>query len=199
MRLYIILVISILISSEINAQDSVLRFELPGKIVPLKQQSNMDCWITVATMMLSWRDGINYSVDSLAHKLGDPWKLYYELDTGLPAKEQNNFINLLGLRSEPPANYLLSAYLDMLKTFGPLWIITGDEFGAHARLLYGIEGNRSYDNSSFLFIDPLKGIMSKQNSLAFFKEFEEEARVANREEKAKKGSWPELRIQIFHF
>jgi Papain-like cysteine protease AvrRpt2 len=182
-----------------KAQNDSVGYLVPGKIIPLKQKNDMACWITVATMMLCWRDTADYSVDSLAVKLGDPWKLYYELNTGLPAKMQGAFVKAIGLKAEPPANYLLLAYIKLLKDYGPLWIITGDEFGAHARMLYGIEGDGSYDNSSFLFIDPFKGKTVKENSLVFFKEFEEEARVANRQEAEKKGSWPDLRIQIYHF
>lgn len=170
-----------------------LNYHVPGVIPVLKQKDDMACWITVATMMISWKDSACYTVDQVADKLGEPWKLYYDTNTGLPADEQDKFTQKIGLRAEPPANYMLEAYTDFLKAYGPLWIITGDELEAHARLITGIEGDGSYDRSTFTIIDPLKGKSEKQNVMAFMHEFEEEARIANRD------NWDNLRIQIYHF
>lgn len=144
-------------------------------------------------MLLSWKENKTYTVETVANRLGDPWKLYYELNTGLPAKDQHDFIKYMHLKEEPPANYTIQAYYDFLKAFGPLWIITGDGFSAHARILIGLRGSGEYGNTQFILIDPATGKKTEQESMIFLKEFEEEARVANEE------SWKELRIQVFHF
>lgn len=131
-------------------------FVLRGRIPVLSQPKSMDCWITVVAMMLSWKDGKSYSVAETADKLGDPWKFYFETNTGLPFEDQTKFIRLLQLHGEPPANYISRAYLDFLKAYGPLWITTGDGFSAHARLLIGIEEQDSGGRKEemYIFIDP---------------------------------------------
>ena len=174
------------------SQDSVI-YEVSGKIPKLKQEKSMDCWITVTTMMFSWKEDTVYSVNEFVKKIGSPWIEYYESNSGLTFDKQDDFIFQMGMKSEPPANYMLEAYIIFLKSHGPLWITTGDGFSAHARLLYSIVGDGSYDKSSFIFIDPASGNTVTQNAMSFFKEFEEEAIVANEE------GWEQLRIQIYHF
>lgn len=175
-----------------TAQDSII-YEVEGAIPKLKQEKSMDCWITVTTMMFSWKEDTIYSVKEFANRLGSPWIEYYETNTGLTFEKQDEFIFQIGMKSEPPANYMLEAYIDLLKLYGPLWITTGDGFSAHARLLYSIRGDGSYDKSSFAFIDPACGEIVIQNAKRFFQEFEEEVIIANEE------NWERLRIQIYHF
>jgi len=114
--------------------------KISGTIPVLKQPKAMDCWITVTTMMLSWKEGRTYTVNQVAKRMGDPWGIYYMTNAGLSEKDQANFIRRVGLKEEPPANYTLEAYLDFIEKYGPIWITTGDGFSAHARLLIGIEG-----------------------------------------------------------
>lgn len=168
-------------------------YMVPEKVPIIQQPKKMDCWITVTTMMLSWKDGKTYSIEDVITKLGEPWNGYYRNNTGLTFEEQDDFIGKVGMVGEPPANYLLKAYLDFLKKHGPLWITTGDGFNAHARLLIGIEGDGSYNHSDFVFINPDPGKVERQNALDFVKEFEAEAYAAN------EYNWERLRIQIYHF
>ena len=181
----------------LRAQDSSC-YSLEGHIPILSQPKSMDCWITVITMMVSWRDAKTYTIEAVAAKLGDPWKLYYDTNTGLPFNDQEKLIRELSLKGEPPANYITKAYLELLKAHGPLWITTGDGFSAHARLLIGIETDttKKTKGDTFIFIDPKlsTGKPVRLNSLQFFSQFEEEMRELNRENY--KGP---LRIQIYHF
>ncbi|MDB5141085.1 MAG: hypothetical protein JWR12_3001 [Mucilaginibacter sp.] len=175
---------------KVSAQDYT--YHVPGHIPLLKQPKDMDCWITVATLMFSWRDSATYAVSGMAVRLGDPWKLYYDTNSGLPESEQDRFIRHIGLKSEPPANYMVAAYVDFLKKYGPVWIITGNSLGAHARLLTGVDGTGEL-SAEFTLIDPKNGQEVKENALKFLKEFEAEAKIANAQ------NWERLRIQIYHF
>jgi len=166
---------------------------ITGDIPALKQPKGMDCWITVAAMLASWKDVQRYSVEQFATRLGDPWKLYFELNLGLPAKDQEAFIKQMRLREEPAANYSIKAYTRFVQSFGPTWITTGDGLSAHARILIGLRGTGEYGSTQFILIDPASGKITEQESLAFLKEFEEEARVANQEH------WEGPRIQIYHY
>jgi hypothetical protein len=176
-----------------NGTAQNIDYRIPGTIPLIKQPKNMDCWITVATMLKSWKNHRIYSVDEFANELGNPWKLYYEKNSGLSFEEQERFISTIGLKSEPPANYMLEAYLDLLQEYGPLWITTGDGFNAHARILIGCRGDGSYEHSNFIIIDPSIGREIQQNALEFVLEFETEARIADED------NWERLRIQIHHY
>ena len=101
----------------------------------------MSCWAAVYTMMKSWRNKKELSVNSVIAELGVPWDDYYLKEMGLPGGKENDFVNAMGMSSQPPANYDVNAYINMLRTYGPLWIITGDGLSAHARLFFGVYGN----------------------------------------------------------
>lgn len=144
-------------------------------------------------MMLSWRDKKSYTIEEVASKLGSPWKQYFENNTGLNERDQESFTKIIGFSSLPPANHLMVVYLDLLKKHGPVWITTGDGFSAHARVLIAVEGDGDYSTTQFVFIDPLKGQVERQDALSFMKEYEREAYVANEDR------WERLRIQIYFF
>ncbi|MEM6737711.1 MAG: papain-like cysteine protease family protein [Bacteroidota bacterium] len=185
---FIIVFIIILFS-----QESKIIYKVPGNIPTIKQPKSYDCWVTVTTMMLSWKRDTFLTIDAVAKELGDPWDNYYRRNKGLSFDEQDDFIEQIGMRGEPPANYLIEAYIDFMRKYGPLWITTGDGFSAHARLLIAVYGDGSYEQSDFQFIDPATGKIESQNALEFVQEFEREAIVANRD------NWENLRIQIYHF
>ena len=159
----------------------------------IQQPDSLACWITVATMMKSWRDETEYTIEDVLAELGEPWQTFYEDNRGLAADMQDRFASEFGLKSKPPANYMLEAYVDLLKEFGPLWITTGNGFSAHARLLISIHGDGSYENTEFRFIDPATGTHVTQSALDFVMEFEREATVAVA------NDWESLRIQIYHY
>lgn len=168
-------------------------YSVPGNIKAIKQPKSNDCWITVTTMMLSWRDGEDYSINEVLTEIGEPWISYFDRNVGLSFEEQTNFIQKVGLIGEPPANYMLEAYIGLLEDFGPLWITTGNGFSAHARLLVGINGDKTYEKSELIFINPLTGKIEEQSAIEFVNEFEREAIISNELE------WDKLRIQIYHF
>jgi len=59
-------------------------------------------------------------------------------------------------------------------------------------LLIGIDGTDE-TSADFTLIDPRNGKEVRENAFKFFKEFEEEAKIANAE------NWERLRIQVYHF
>jgi hypothetical protein len=193
MRLRSVFWLLILCSSSAFCQSSdTINYSVPGDIPIIRQPKEMDCWITVTTMLLSWKNQKRYTVKSVVDSLCVPWKIYFETNTGLPGKDQEAFIKKIGLKAEPPANYLLIAYLEFLRKYGPLWITTGDGFVAHARILVGIQGSGDYEKTEFTFINPQQATLEKMSALKFMNMFEEEAKAANAYE------WKDLRVQIYH-
>lgn len=132
-----------------------------GGITPLRQDNPQACWATVATMMMRWKDGQNYTVEEVLAKAGQVYVDLFKEKKGLPYSEKNNFITALGMEGEPPASYSADGYKNLLLTYGPLWVtIDADDsagFSAHALLITGI----SNDLSTLEVIDPANG--SKKN------------------------------------
>lgn len=167
-------------------------YKVKGVIPRLKQPKEMDCWITVFAMMYNWKNVTNRTVDQIADKLGDPWKIYYETNAGLPDGDEKKFMQKSGLYFEPPASYTLAAYVELLRQYGPLWIVTGGISGRHARLLIEIDGDGIYDHTNFVFIDPESGVDVSENAMRFFSKYEREAKLANALDS-------DLKIQIYHY
>jgi hypothetical protein len=151
-------------------------------VLPIRQPSPMSCWATVYAMMKSWKLRSPLSVKSAVAGLGAPWDDYYLKEKGLPAGKEKEFVKAIGMRTEPPANYTIAAYVEMLQQRGPLWIITGDGISSHARLLIAVygpwkaEGIKAYQETVFEFIDPSSGTYQYESGLQFAEKFEREAR-----------------------
>ena len=170
-------------------------------VIPIKQTGSMDCWATVYTMMISWRDKTDYTIASALSNLPDEYSEYYAKNRGLPGGQENAFVENAGMTARPPAAYFLFGYVNMLRDHGPLWIITGDGISSHAKLLIGIYGPSleekvsAYEKAIFEFIDPLNGSYEYQTAFNFMDDFEKEARwiVDTRQDDQ------DLRWQILHF
>lgn len=150
-------------------------------VQPLKQATVNSCWATVYTMMKSWKDKKPWSVTDALKELGPTYVQYFVEDTGLPGGGEQAFVQQTDMIAEPPANYTLHGFTEMMKSSGPLWITLGDGVSSHALLLVGIygkayeESRAAYDDTVFEFIDPLTGTYKYLSAMEFMAEFEREA------------------------
>jgi len=163
-------------------------------VTPIKQPNEMACWITVYTMMQSWKQKKYLSIDEVITSLGNPWLEYYKAGLGLSNDKIEDFNSTASLNSEPPASYLPSVYKDLLEKHGPIWITTGNGFSSHAKLLIGIYGDQTGDIAWLEFIDPATGKIQNQDFLSFIDDYEKEARFLN-----EKRPGIQFRVQIIHF
>lgn len=177
-----------------DVSPELLKYQIHYRITPIKQEKSMDCWATVYTMMNSWRIKKHISVHETMVDLGSPWYEYYLNNEGLPASQERRFFCKVGLTFEPSANYLISFYKNALGRYGPLWITSGDGFNSHARLMVGLYGDGSYENTCLEFIDPKTGKVYCQRGLDFALEFEKEMRFI-----VDTKMLVELRIQVIHW
>ena len=164
-------------------------------IVPVRQPSDSVCWAAVWTMILSWREGKEFAVKDAVARLGSEWVGHLERNEGLEAQtfREEGFLKASGLQAKPPANYLSSAYVELLASHGPLWINSGDGILNHATLLCGAQTRRD-GRIDFRFVDPQEGKFVTKSDSDFFTEFEREARsIVDR-----KLKW-DFRYQIFHW
>jgi len=150
-----------------------------GTVPPMKQENDMACWATAATMMMSWKAGKALTVPEVLSNAGDAYLKKFQNKEGLKSSEKPAFIAALNMEGEPPVNYPVDKYLELLKTYGPLWITTDaasatGKFSPHARILTKIvaAGGES-DKVNFVFIDPATGIEKTETFQEFISAFEQ--------------------------
>lgn len=185
------------LEKRITKPESSYRIEfdqISYNVSPIKQPNSMGCWITVYTMMQSWKRGEELRIDEILEELGEPWIEYYNMKAGLPANKVLDFIEAAKLNYLQPASYLPSVYADLLSEHGPIWITTGNGFNSHAKLLVGIYGDYTGEVSIMEFIDPATGNTERLDFLSFIDAYEKEAHFIN-----SKRPDLSLRIQILYF
>ncbi len=214
-KLVAVLFVSFAWISYIHAKDSI-DFRI-NNVPVLKQPKSQDCWATVITMLVLWKvnsikSDKKYSkketkkvISQTIEAYGSKWHDLYKNNEGLSIAQKDTLLNQVGFESEPPANHIIEFYIDKLKSEGPLWITTSTEpkgLNSHAKLLIGIKGDMTYENTFFEFIDPLYGKIVNQRAIKFVKEFENEAIYIVQELiGVKKMTWEQVdfRVQIIHW
>jgi len=163
----------------------------------LKQTKLKDCWAVATTMMMSWKNSRSMSVEDAIAPAGQKYLDRYTNDLGMAVNDKAEYIGLIDMASEPPANYRGRQYIDWMNTYGPLWLTTDaelepDQFSLHARILVKITGVDPNDESTmrFTFLDPFTGGEEEESFADFLLGFEQA--VSERP----KGSLP---IQVVHF
>jgi hypothetical protein len=103
--------------------------------VPLiPQETGMSCWAAGAAMIVSWRDDITVSPFEIADATGY-WNQYHE---GL-APHDITVLKYWGLEIEPPQNYSVEGFAELLRHYGPLWVASAEP-GPHIRVVTGMTG-----------------------------------------------------------
>ena len=166
-----------------------------GNLPKLKQPTDNTCWATAATIMTSWKDKKNYSINELMGKAGKDFQDKFTADQGLGGDEKVFFLQALNLKAEAPQNYNVQGWLSLLKKYGPLWITTNEgsdeDFAIHARILKGLSGDGSNDATFFTFVDPADGQEHSESFSTFIKKFED---IAKEDSKSR-----DFRPQVVHY
>lgn len=164
-------------------------YTVPGLVPILAQPSNMTCWATVATMMLSWHDNASYTIQSAMDKAGAKYRTMFDNNQGLPGSDHDAFAAACGLKGEPPMSYTVSGLRSLIENHGPLIAVADEAPGAvwaiHARVIRGIYGDGSIDGTFLRINDPAGGRQYTESFRAFAKKFEEVAAAP--------------RLQIMHY
>lgn len=191
-----------------------IEYFVPGEVPKLVQPNSRACWATAAAMMLQWRARLNIAgnltfspedVARLADKnrddAGKSARSFVDLlneERGLSDTDKPVFLKSLGLRAEWPANYTVEGWLELLKTYGSLWVTTeaakdGQVF-VHAQIVTGLVGDGSYPGTFMVFIDPLDGKEHREHLLEFVRRYET---VIVKDTQAAPDLEP--RFQVLHF
>ena len=84
----------------------------------------MSCWAAAAVILLRWKNAISFSELDLAEMAGSKFADAFKNDTGLNPLDIREFAASLGLVIEAPQNYEPQAYHDLVKSHGPLWVVS---------------------------------------------------------------------------
>lgn len=176
-----------------NSFDAV-DYTIPGVITPLRQPTGMVCWATVATMMISWRRQMAFSIETAMGNIGPIYLTKFRNNQGLSAAEKIPFLQAAGMQFEYPQSLNVTGWEHLLRTYGPLWVTTAEgsdaNFGIHARIVTAIRGNGNAQDTQLTIIDPARGNSYQERFSEFLTKFEREVRVSQ--------AW-DGRIQIVHF
>lgn len=121
-----------------------IRYDVP--LVP--QQTGMSCWAAGAAMIVAWREGYSVDPQQIAQGSGE-WAAYTK---GLHP-ESTSIFPVWGLTPESPQSYSVSAFANLLATYGPLWV-AGAVPGPHVRVVTGLYGDGTPDGTYVLVNDP---------------------------------------------
>ncbi len=169
-----------------------ISYDIPGNFWVMAQPSGMACWATVFTMLKSWRVQQQKTIEQALATVGQRWVDIYRADTGLSGDDKPTFISTAGLVAQPPQSYSIQGWENLLRNYGPIWVTTDEAPGAawaiHARIITGIYGDGTPENTKFKIVDPAGGRRYEESIAVFIPKYEEEVRTTGF-----------MRIQVVHW
>jgi hypothetical protein len=162
-----------------GSTESSYDYTVPGLVPTVAQPSSMTCWATVATMMLSWKNNQSFTIQEAMDRAGSTYRTMFDNNQGLPAAEHEAFAAACGMKGEPPMSYTPNGIRSLLENYGPLIAVAdeapGDKWAIHARVIRGIYGDGSVDNTFLRINDPAGGKQYSESFRTFANKFEEVA------------------------
>lgn len=169
-----------------------ISYDVPGNFWVMAQPSGMACWATVFTMLKNWRVQQQKTIEQALATVGQRWVDIYRADTGLSGDDKPTFISTAGLVAQPPQSYSIQGWENLLRNYGPIWITTdeapGTAWAIHARIITGIYGDGTPENTKFKIVDPAGGRRYEESIAVFIPKYEEEVRTTGF-----------MRIQVVHW
>jgi hypothetical protein len=147
------------------ADNQSISVDLPVQLVP--QPTPVTCWAASLAMVAGYRDSASYSADTIAAAAG--------MDTiaGYSWADIQKAVTTWNLQQEGPTSAMPSAWADLLRTWGPIWIV---EVGApyHAVVVGGLQGDGTPESTDVTVYNPWppgQGAVETKTFLAFDQEY----------------------------
>jgi Astacin (Peptidase family M12A)/Papain-like cysteine protease AvrRpt2 len=144
------------LSNDVGTGASSFHIEYEVPLIP--QPTKMSCWAAAVAMIYVWlreQEGIKIKIDpqQIKRKVG-VWKDFsIEIDsTGLNPDDVRIF-NKLHFCCEAPMCYTVEGFKELIAFYGPLWV-AGASPSPHARVVYGVYGDGTPDNTILMVHDP---------------------------------------------
>lgn len=153
-----------------------LNYQVTRYIPIIAQPSSMACWATVYTMMVSWKDQTSYNIGDAVKNVGSIYKRIYDENTGLPSNMFGTFLSDAGMTREEMQNLPIESWVNLLKSYGMLWVgtlasVTASS-GLHSRIIRGIRGGGSHKDTFFSIVDPAGGRAKMERFDTFVAKYE---------------------------
>lgn len=123
-------------------------FDVRYNVELVPQQTGFSCWAAGFSMIVGWRDRVSINPEEIARATGY-WAQY---QSGLDP-EDTRVMSTWGFVAEPPQSYLIGSFVDLLRSYGPLWIASAEP-GPHIRVVTGIHGDGTPDGTILHINDP---------------------------------------------
>lgn len=155
-----------------------------GLVAHLRQPTNMVCWATAATMLMSARDRSSYSIRTAMGKADrvDPTDGYvnmFDTNTGLPPNRTGPFTRACGLRVGPAASFSVQGFARLMRANGALGIVGLSPF-LHIRVITKMSGDGTVFGTRMLVLDPGTSKPYEEVFITFTERYEAAAGVSAR-------------------
>jgi hypothetical protein len=157
------------------------------------QPSSNSCWAAAATMLVSWHDSVDYSIEAVVRMAGGTYYIdrYFNpnakprVDKPIPFAEFTAFLQQLGIAIGPPASFTPAGICDLLHKHGPIGVTLGGAI-AHEIVVWGIDTDPTTNECSVVYHDPNPGVGAA--SMMSFTDFD-----------AKYGSGAAATVNLFFY
>lgn len=171
-------------------------FTVDGDVPAIAQPTPNTCWATAATILYSWKNQASSDIPTVLSNAAPQFLPMFQADQGLPGDQKPALLQSLGLTTEPPQDYSVDGWVQLLQNYGALWVTTnegdGQNFSAHARIIRGITGDGGPDTTTLDIIDPGDGSEYNESLTDFTNKFDDVAR-------ADMGDGADFRPQVVHY
>lgn len=133
-------------------------FDIRYEVELVPQLTGFSCWAAGAAMIVGWRDQVCINPSEIAAGTGY-WAQYQQ---GLDANDTGMF-EYWGLEYEAPQTYTPQGLVDLVRSYGPLWVAT-HEGAPHIRVIAGISGDGTPTGTILTIYDPWQRGMRRYRS-----------------------------------
>lgn len=160
---------------------AAIDYTVPGIVPAIQQPTDNTCWATAATILYSWKNNASSDIGTVISTTTPDFLAMFQADQGLPGTQKPAFLTALGLNVEPPQDYSVDGWGQLLENYGALWITTvvgpSDNFSVHARILKAISGDGEPDTTMMSIVDPGSGSEYTESITNFTQQFDDLARA----------------------
>jgi hypothetical protein len=130
-------------------------------VAPVHQVLSLGCWAASVTMLRSYQRQQSLQIENVLDEAGPPYPDKYTNNTGLKPSEIADFKQAFGLNDATIGALTPEGLAEQLENLGPLWIVVDenptDAFSVHARVVTGVKGDGSMQDTMVIYNDPATG------------------------------------------
>ncbi|HEV7333152.1 MAG TPA: papain-like cysteine protease family protein [Flavisolibacter sp.] len=159
-------------------ENECVYYRVKDSLFPLKQPTRNSCWATVLTMLLSWKEAKELTIEEVVKRFGGKYEqLYKDSETkGIAIDDEIALYEQAGLGIMRQLNPSIDGWAYYLEEYGPLSVTIDARppYGGtiHAILVTGIYGKKDGSKTKISYIDPLTGKEQLQDFMGFMKMYE---------------------------